>query len=71
VSGCGTVVCSGTIKMLRGARVPSNGGLVVMGTVGFTMLHSREMGKPELPPPPSSSTRGCVTLVDKFLENGM
>jgi hypothetical protein len=70
VSDCGMVVCSGTIEMLRGARVPSNGGVVVMGTVGFTMLHSQEMGKPKLPPPPPS-TRGCVTLVDKFLENGM
>jgi hypothetical protein len=51
VLGCGTTVCSETIGMVRSARVFSNGGLVVMGTVGVTTLHPRGMGKLELPLP--------------------
>jgi hypothetical protein len=39
VSGCGMTVYSGTVRMVRGARVPSAGGVVVMGTVGVTTLH--------------------------------
>jgi hypothetical protein len=51
VSGYGAMVCSGTAEMVRGTKVPSDGGVVVMGTVGVTMFHPQEMGKPELPPP--------------------
>jgi hypothetical protein len=50
VSGCGTVVRNRTVGLVRGAGVPSDGGLVVMGTIGVITLHSQEMGKPELPP---------------------
>jgi hypothetical protein len=50
VSGCGTTVYSRTITMVRRVRVPSCGGVVVMGTIGVTMLHPPEMGKSELPP---------------------
>jgi hypothetical protein len=51
VSSCGTTVCSGTIGMIRGTRMPSDGGVVVMGMVGVTTLHPQETGKMELPPP--------------------
>jgi hypothetical protein len=49
VSGNGTTVRSETIEMARGAGVLSDGGVVVMGTVGVTMLHPREMGIQSLP----------------------
>jgi hypothetical protein len=51
VSDCGTVVHSGTVRMVRGVGVPSDGGVLVMGMIGVTTLHPRGMGKPELPPP--------------------
>jgi hypothetical protein len=51
VFGCSTTIHSGTVTMVRGIGVPSSGGVVVMGTIGVTTLHPREMGKPELPPP--------------------
>jgi hypothetical protein len=69
VSGCGMAVRSGTIATVRGVGVPSDRGVVVMRTVGVTTLHSQEMGKPELPLPPSA--RGCVTLIGGVLENGL
>jgi hypothetical protein len=50
VSGCGTVVHNRTVGMIRGAGVSSGGGVVVMGTIGVTILHPREIGKLELPP---------------------
>jgi hypothetical protein len=34
VSSCGAAVHNGTVGMVRGAGVPSGGGVVVMGTVG-------------------------------------
>jgi hypothetical protein len=34
VSGYGAVVCCRTVGMVRSTRVPSGGGVVVMGTVG-------------------------------------
>jgi hypothetical protein len=49
VSGRGMSVHSGSIARVRGIEEPSNSGMVVMGTVGVTTLHSQEMGKPELP----------------------
>jgi hypothetical protein len=58
VSSCGTIVSSGTVVMVRGVGVPSGGGVVVIGTVGVTILHPLEMGKSELPP----SARGCHPL---------
>jgi hypothetical protein len=66
VSGCVTVIYSGTVRMVRGTRVPSDGGVVLMGTVGVTMLHPREMGKLELPPPlevVSSSSADSLRIV--------
>jgi hypothetical protein len=33
VSSCGAAVHNGTVGMVRGAGVPSGGGVVVMGTV--------------------------------------
>jgi hypothetical protein len=54
VSRCGAAVHSGIVEMVRGIGVPSGGGVVVMGTVGVTMLHPREMGKSELPPLPEA-----------------
>jgi hypothetical protein len=50
VFGCGMMVRSGTVGMVKSIGVPSGGGVVVMGTVGITMLHPHEMGKLELPP---------------------
>jgi hypothetical protein len=37
--------------MVRGVEVPSNGDVLVMGTIRVTTLHPREMEKLELPPP--------------------
>jgi hypothetical protein len=67
MSGCDMAVRSRTIGMVRGAGVPSGGGVVVMGIIGITMLHPQEMGKPELSP----FARGCVTLVSEFLEDSV
>jgi hypothetical protein len=50
MSGCGTVVRNRIVGMIRGTGVPSGGGVVVMGTIGVTILHPREIGKLELPP---------------------
>jgi hypothetical protein len=36
VFGSGTTVHDGTVGMVRGARVPSGGGVVAMGMVGIT-----------------------------------
>jgi hypothetical protein len=47
VSGCSTAVRSGTVRMVRGTRVPSSGGVFVMRTVGVTTLNPQDMGKPE------------------------
>jgi hypothetical protein len=41
-----------TVGMVRSAGVFSSGGVVVMGTVGVTMLHPWGPGDPELPPSP-------------------
>jgi hypothetical protein len=43
----------GTVTTVRGTRVPSGYGVVVMGTNDVTTLRFQEMGKSELPPPPS------------------
>jgi hypothetical protein len=51
MSCCGTTVYNRTVGMVRGARVPSNGGVVVIGAVRFITLHCRRMGKPEFPLP--------------------
>jgi hypothetical protein len=67
VAGCGTMVCSGTIGLVRGTGVSSGGGVVVMRTVGVTTLQPREMRKPELHPsleaesssPTNSSRMAC------------
>jgi hypothetical protein len=45
VSGCEIVA------LVRGIGVPSDDGVVVMGTFGVTTLHSREMGRLKLPSP--------------------
>jgi hypothetical protein len=42
----------GTVTTVRGTRVPSGYGVVVMGTNDVTTLRFQEMGKSELPPPP-------------------
>jgi hypothetical protein len=60
VSGCGAAVHSGTIGMVRGAGVPSGCGVVMMGTVGVTTLHPREMGKSDLPPPTEAVSPSSV-----------
>jgi hypothetical protein len=39
VSDCGVTLRSGTVGMVGSIRVPSSGGVVVMGIVGVTMLH--------------------------------
>jgi hypothetical protein len=44
LSGCGTVVCSETVGMVKGSRVPSSGGVVAIGMVGVTTLQPRERG---------------------------
>jgi hypothetical protein len=36
---CGTIVCSGTVAMIRVIVVPYGIGVVVMGTIGVIMLH--------------------------------
>jgi hypothetical protein len=48
--GCGIVVRSGTIAMVRGVTLPSSGGVVVMRIDGVTTLHFWVIGK--LKPPP-------------------
>jgi hypothetical protein len=68
VSGRGTVVCSGTVAMVRGVVVPFGHSMATMGTEGVTTLHFQKIGKPKLPPPPA---RGCNELVNGVLENGM
>jgi hypothetical protein len=50
MSGCGTAAHCGTVGMVRGAKVPFDGGVVTMGTVGITMLQPGEVGKLVLPP---------------------
>jgi hypothetical protein len=49
MSGCGTVVHSRTIRMVRSVGVFSGGCVMVMGIVGVTTLHPHGMGRPELP----------------------
>jgi hypothetical protein len=39
VFGCGVVICSRTVGMVRGTGMPSDGDVVVMGIVRVTMLH--------------------------------
>jgi hypothetical protein len=63
------VVRSGIVAIARGIEVPSDGGVVVIGTDGVTKLHSREMGKPELLPPleavsPSSAESSRMVYSD-------
>jgi hypothetical protein len=55
--------------MVRCTGMPSDGGVVMMETVGITMLHPLEMGKPELPPPlevvlPSSTDSSRMACSD-------
>jgi hypothetical protein len=50
VLDCGIAVCRWTVRMVRGAGVPSNSGVVVMGTDGVKMLHPQNIGKMELAP---------------------
>jgi hypothetical protein len=49
MSGCGAVVHSWTVGMVRSVIVFSGGGLVMMGAVGVTTLHPRGSGNLELP----------------------
>jgi hypothetical protein len=49
MSGCGTVVHSRTIRMVRSVGVFSGGCVMVIGIVGVTTLHPHGMGRPELP----------------------
>jgi hypothetical protein len=51
VSDYGMVVYYRIIGMVRGVGVLSSGGVVVMGTVRATTLHTRELGKPKFPLP--------------------
>jgi hypothetical protein len=60
VSGYGTTVHNRTVGMVRGAKVLSSGSVVVMGTVGVTALHPREMGKPEFPLPLKAMSSSSV-----------
>jgi hypothetical protein len=48
--GCGIVVRSGMIAMVRGVKLPSSGGVVVMRIDGVTTLHFWVIGKPKPPP---------------------
>jgi hypothetical protein len=57
---CGVAVHSGTIGMVRSARVFFGGGVVVMGTIRVTTLHPRGPGSRSSPPP---LTRGGIALV--------
>jgi hypothetical protein len=50
MSGCGTMACYGTVGLIRGIGVASDGGVVMMGTAGVTLLQRQDMGKPDLPP---------------------
>jgi hypothetical protein len=67
VSCCGTTIHSTTIIVARGNEVPSDGGVVVMGIDRVTMLHPREMGKPDLHSPLEVASPPSVG----FLENSM
>jgi hypothetical protein len=39
VPGCGAAIRSKIIEMVRSVGVPSDSGVVAMGTVGVTTLH--------------------------------
>jgi hypothetical protein len=54
VPGLCVAVRSWTISMVRNTGVFSSSGVVMMGTVGVTMLHPRGSGNPELPPLPEA-----------------
>jgi hypothetical protein len=60
--GCGAVVHSWTVGMVRSVIVFSGGGLVVMEAVGVTTLHPRGSGNPELPP----STKAVSPSLEDF-----
>jgi hypothetical protein len=59
------LVCSGTVAMVRGVRMPPGCGVVVMGIGGVTTLHFQEMGKLE-PPPPSPLEAMSNSLVESL-----
>jgi hypothetical protein len=46
------VVCTVTVGTVRSTEVLSDAGVVVMGTLGVTMLHPQGLGDPKLPPSP-------------------
>jgi hypothetical protein len=50
MSSYSMTIHSSTVGIVRGTRVPSGSGVVVMETVEVTTLHPRKMGKLELPP---------------------
>jgi hypothetical protein len=60
------IVCSGTVAMVRGVRMPPGCGVVVMGIGGVTTLHFQEMGKLEPPPPPSPLEAMSNSLVESL-----
>jgi hypothetical protein len=66
VSGYRTTVRSRTAVMVRGARVPRWWCGYDEDSCGHQIASSRD-GEAEASP----SARGCVALIDGFLENGM
>jgi hypothetical protein len=51
IASCGVAVRSETFRMVRSAGVFFGGGVVVMGTIRFTMLHPQGPENLKLPPP--------------------
>jgi hypothetical protein len=64
---CGVAVHSGTIGIVRSARVFFGGGVVVMGTIRVTTLHPRGPGSRSSPPP---SPEVALPL-SEFLKGGV
>jgi hypothetical protein len=54
--------------MVRSAGAFSDGSVVVMGVIGVTTLHPQGSESPELPSP---LARGCITLIEGFLVDGV
>jgi hypothetical protein len=52
MAGCGVVVHSWVVRMVRSVGVFFGGGVVAMGTVGVTMLHPQGSRNLKLPSPP-------------------
>jgi hypothetical protein len=70
VLGCSMAVHSGTVGMVRCTGVPSDGGVVVMGTVVVTTLHPQEMGNSEFSPPLEAVSASLADSSRKVCSDG-